>query len=220
MKLSKNTVTLLKNFSGISANLRITPGKAISTIASSGSILAEATIEDEFEKDFAIYDLNEFLGILSLFDDPEIEFDDLTATIKEGKRKVTCYGAALELIKAAPVLSNIAPTGITFPVPADVLSKILKAASVLKVPDFSIIGDGEEITIQVGNKKNPTGNSYTNVVGTTDKNFRADIKIENLRMLPGDYECWVANKKMAIFDSQQAQLRYFVAFDPHSKWDF
>ena len=88
MKLSKDTLTLFKNFSTINSNLSLKPGQGITTISAHRNIMAEAHIAESIPVEFGIYDLNEFLGAMSLFESPDLEFTDKYVTIKEGKNGI------------------------------------------------------------------------------------------------------------------------------------
>ena len=89
MKLSEKTLTTLKNFAGINNSILVKAGNKLRTISVAKNILAEAEIKEEFEKDFAIYDLNQFLNGLGLHQDPELDFKENSyLTIREGKRRV------------------------------------------------------------------------------------------------------------------------------------
>ena len=103
MKLSDNTVALLKNFAGINNSILVKQGTKLRTISVAKNILAEAEIKEEFEKDFAIYDLNQFLNGLGLHQDPELDFkEDSYLTIREGKRRVKYFFADPNVIISPP----------------------------------------------------------------------------------------------------------------------
>jgi Flp pilus assembly protein TadG len=103
---------------------------------------------------------------------------------------------------------------------AAMLNMIHKTASVLRAADVAIIGNGSNMTIQVGDKKNATGNSYSANVGTTDKTFQVNLKVENLKMIAGDYQVSVSSKKISRFQSASSDLVYYVAVEADSTFDF
>jgi len=74
MKLSDNTLNVLKNFAGINNSILVKEGNKLRTISVAKNILAEANITEEFPRDVAIYDLNQFLNGLSLHADPDLDF--------------------------------------------------------------------------------------------------------------------------------------------------
>ena len=89
MKLSKETLSVLKNFATINGNILIKSGDRLSTISAQKNVMASTTVKENFDRDFGIYDLNEFLGVYSLFaDDPELQFDEKFGTVDNGKSKV------------------------------------------------------------------------------------------------------------------------------------
>ncbi len=154
--------------------------------------------------------------VLSLFNDPDLVFDEKAITIKEGRRKVKYYGAAPELIKEPPQLQELLDPDITFDFPLETLSQIHKASSVLGVPDFAIFGDGVNVTCQVGDRKNDTSNTFANELGESDKEFRVNLKVENLRFLSADYSCAIKKRpkiSVAIFTAKNQPLTYYAAID-------
>lgn len=220
MKLSKDTLSVFKNFASINSNLSIKAGKTLVTMSTGKNIIAKADVAEEFPIDFGIYDLNEFLGTLSLFESPELEFTDKSVTIKEGKNSVKFFAANAQVLTPVPAMKAFPEPDIQFDLPQQMLSQIQRVASILKVADFSISGDGNVITIAVGDKKNPTGTTFDSELGTTDKTFKVNLKVENLRMLATDYTVSIGGKKIARFQSTNNLLTYFVAIELDSTFDF
>ena len=77
MKLSDKTLVILKNFAGINNSILVKRGDSLRTISLAKNILAEANIKEEFPRDFAIYDLNQFLNGLGLHQDPELDLEKI-----------------------------------------------------------------------------------------------------------------------------------------------
>jgi len=218
MKLSKETVGLFKNFAGINSNLLLKSGNKLATISAQKNVMADATVSETFP-DFGIYDLNEFLGAMSLFEDPELDFSEKYVTIKQGNSSIK-YFAAEPSVLTAPQKSITFPAHeIDFNMSASMLNMIHRTASVLRATDLSIIGDGSTITAVVGDKKNATGNSFSEPVGSTDKKFKVNLKVENLKMLPGDYSVSISSKKISRFQGT-GDLVYYVAVEADSTFDF
>ncbi len=218
MKLSKETVGLFKNFAGINSNLLLKSGNKLATISAQKNVMADATVSETFP-DFGIYDLNEFLGAMSLFEDPELDFSEKYVTIKQGNSSIK-YFAAEPSVLTAPQKSITFPAHeIDFNMSAAMLNMIHRTASVLRATDLSIIGDGSTITAVVGDKKNATGNSFSEPVGSTDKKFKVNLKVENLKMLPGDYAVSISSKKISRFQGT-GDLVYYVAVEADSSFDF
>lgn len=218
MKLSKETVSLFKNFAGINSNLLLKSGNKLATISAQKNVMSDATVSEVFP-DFGIYDLNEFLGAMSLFDDPELDFSEKYVTIKQGNSSIK-YFAAEPSVLTAPQKSITFPAHeIEFNMSAAMLNMIHRTASVLRATDLSIVGDGTTITAVVGDKKNATGNSFSEPVGSTDKKFKVNLKVENLKMLPGDYTVSISSKKISRFQGT-GDLVYYVAVEADSTFEF
>jgi ribosomal protein L28 len=219
MKLSKETVSLIKNFAGINSNLLLKSGNKLATISSQKNVMADATVTETFP-DFGIYDLNEFLGAMSLFDDPELDFQEKYVSISQGSMKIKFFAADASVLVAPQKAITFPDAEINFTMTAGMLNMINKTASVLRASDVSIVGDGTTITAVVGDKKNVTGNSFSEPVGATDKTFKVNLKVENLKMLPGDYEVSISSKKISRFKSPSSDLVYYVAVEADSTFEF
>lgn len=219
MKLSKETVALFKNFAGINSNLLLKSGNKLATISAQKNVMADATTTETFP-DFGIYDLNEFLGAMSLFEDPELEFSEKYVTIKQGSMSIKYFAADATVLTAPQKAITFPDAEINFTLSAANLNMIHKTASVLRVADVSIVGDGSKVTAVVGDKKNATGNSFSEPVGDTDKSFKVNLKVENLKMLPGDYNISISSKKISRFKSTSSDLVYYVAVEADSSFEF
>lgn len=220
MKLSKETLTLLKNFSSINSNLTIKPGSKITTISAGKNIIADAVVAETFPVSFGIYDLNEFLGTMSLFNDPELEFQESFVLIKEGHNTVKYFSASPSVLQSVPNIKAFPEADIEFELSSSNLTQVQRVASILKVPDFSVVGDGSTIRIQVGDKSNPSGNTYNSDLAPTDKTFVANFKVDNLKMLGYDYHVAIGGKKIGRFEAKMADLVYYCALELDSTFDF
>ena len=219
MKLSKETVALIKNFAGINSNLLLKSGNKLATISSQKNVMADATVSETFP-DFGIYDLNEFLGAMSLFDDPELEFNEKFVSIKQGSSNIKFFAADATVLTAPQKAITFPEAEINFTMTTAMLNMINKTASVLRAADVSIVGDGSKVTAVVGDKKNATGNSFSEPVGDTDKTFKVNLKVENLKMLPGEYQVSISSKKISRFKSPTSDLVYYVAVEADSTFEF
>lgn len=220
MKLCKETIAIFKNFGTINPNLTLSPGSNLSTITVGKNIIARAVVPEEFPIEFGIYDVNEFLGAMSLFGDPELTFTDQYVTIKENNNSIRYYAAAPSVLTKMPVTKPFPPADITFDLTAGNLAQILKVSSILRVQDFSIVGDGQNISIIVCDKTNASGNTFNATIGETDKKFKINLKVENMKMLPGDYEVAIGAKKISRFASKTQNLTYFIALELDSTFDY
>ena len=217
MKLSKETVGLIKNFAGINSNLLLKSGNKLATISAQKNVMADAVVTETFP-DFGIYDLNEFLGAMSLFEDPELTFNDKWVTIEQGGNSIKYFAAEASVLTAPQKAITFPDPEIEFNMSANMLSMIQRTASVLRASDVSIVGDGSTISVVVGDKKNATGNSYNSSVGATDKKFKVNLKVENLKMIPGDYAVSVSSKKISRFKGA-GDLVYYVAVEADSTFE-
>jgi hypothetical protein len=219
MKLSKETVNLIKNFAGINSNLLLKQGNKLATISGQKNVMADATVTETFP-DFAIYDLNEFLGAMSLFEDPELDFQDKYVSIKQGSMNIKFFAADASNLTAPQKAITFPEAEINFRMTSSMLDMIKKTSSVLRAADVSIVGDGSKVVAVVGDKKNASGNSFSEPVGDTDKTFKVNLKVENLKMLPGDYDVSISSKKISRFKSPNNDLVYYVAVEADSTVDF
>ena len=221
MKLSDNTLTVLKNFAGINNSILVKEGKRLRTISVAKNILAEAEIKEDFPKDFAIYDLNQFLNGLSLHQDPDLDFkEDSYVTIREGKRRVKYFFADPNVIISPPEKEINLPTqDVCFQLDSSTLEKLLKAAAVYQVPDLSAVGEAGVIKLVVRDKKNDTSNEFAIVVGETDKEFSFNFKVENIKIIPGAYDVVVSSKLLSEFNNTKYDLKYYIALEPDSTFN-
>jgi len=218
MKLSDKTISLLKNFSSINQSILFKEGNKLRTISVMKNILAEATVTEDFTKDFGVYDLNQFLNGLSLYQNPELDFkNDGYVVMKEGKSRSKYFFADPNVIVSPPDKDISLPSeDVRFEVSTDQLDKLLKASSIYQSPDLSAIGENGVIKLVVRDKKNDTSNVYSVIVGETDKEFCFNFKVENIKILPGTYEVVVSQKLLSRFTAKNSDLTYYIAMEPDS----
>jgi hypothetical protein len=221
MKLSENTLTVLKNFAGINNSILVKQGNKLRTISVAKNILAEANITEEFPREFAIYDLNQFLNGLSLHQDPDLDFtEESHINIREGKRRVKYFYADPNVIISPPEKEIKLPSqDVCFQLETGSLEKLLKAAAVYQLPDLSAVGGTGVIRLVVRDKKNDTSNEYSIVVGETDKEFTFNFKVENIKIIPGAYDVVVSSKLLSQFTNSKYNLCYYIALEPDSTFD-
>jgi hypothetical protein len=220
MKLSENTLTVLKNFAGINNSILVKQGNKLRTISVAKNILAEANITEEFPREFAIYDLNQFLNGLSLHQDPDLDFtEESHINIREGKRRVKYFYADPNVIISPPEKEIKLPSqDVCFQLETGSLEKLLKAAAVYQLPDLSAVGGAGVIRLVVRDKKNDTSNEYSIVVGETDKEFTFNFKVENIKIIPGAYDVVVSSKLLSQFTNSKYNLSYWIALEPDSQY--
>jgi hypothetical protein len=218
MKLSDNTLTVLKNFAGINNSIIVKGGNTLRTISVANNIYAEATISEEFPKSFAIYDLNEFLNGISLHKDPDLDFsEDSYLTIRDGKHRVKYFFADPNVIKSPPEKGIKIPSkDICFQLDSVTLEKLLKASSVYKLPDLSAVGENGVIRLVVRDKKSDTSTECSFIVGETDEVFTFNFKVENIKIISGAYDVVVSKELISIFTNNNYNLSYWIALEPDS----
>ena len=221
MKLSDKTLTILKNFAGINNSILVKQGTQLRTISVAKNILAEAEIDEEFPRQFGIYDLNQFLNGLSLHQDPEMDFsEDSYLNIREGKRRVKYFYADPQVIVSPPDKEITLPSeDVHFQLDSTSLEKLLKAAAVYQLPDLSAVGGAGVVKLVVRDKKNDTSNEYSIVVGETDREFSFNFKVENIKIIPGAYDVVVSQKLLSTFSNSNYNLKYYIALAPDSTFD-
>ena len=218
MKLSEKTLTVLKNFAGINNSILVKQGTQLRTMSVAKNILAEADIEEDFPRQFGVYDLNQFLNGLSLHQDPEMDFSEESyLTIREGRRKVKYFFADPQVIISPPDKQITLPSeDVHFELESSALDKLLKAAAVYQLPDLCVVGEAGVVKLVVRDKKNDTSNSYSVDVGETDKEFSFNFKVENIKIIPGSYDVVVSSKLLSEFKNSTYNLKYYIALEPDS----
>ena len=223
MKLSEHTTSVLKNFASINQNLVIKEGKTISTMSAMKNIVAKAEVDEDFPREIAIYDLNEFLAALSLFTNPVLDFSENFVTItEEGKT-----GNSLKYFYSDPSVVTTPSSEITMPetevkfsLDSGDLSKVQRAASVIGSPDLVLEKNGTGSYLTVKDKKNDTANNYSldvDAEGNGEYNFF--FKVENLKLLPTNYDVNVSSKNISHFKSQAGiAVEYWIALEPESSY--
>jgi hypothetical protein len=218
MKLSDNTLAILKNFAGINQSILFKEGSNLRTISVMKNILAEATVEEEFPKDFGIYDLNQFLNGLNLHHNAELDFENNNyVVIREGKSRSKYFFADPNVIVTPPDKSISLPSeDVCFILDTKQLDKLLKAAAIYQLPDLSVVGEAGVVKLVVRDKKNDTSNDFSVVVGETNEIFTFNFKVENLKILPGTYEVVISQKLLSRFKNTGFDVTYYVAMEPDS----
>ena len=223
MKLNQTTQDILKNFSEINTNILIKPGSELNTISTMKNILAKATINDNFDREFGIYDLNEFLSVVSSLDKPELTLQEKHLTISaEGSRSKVKYFYSDPSVIVSPTKEvNMPESDVTFSLSESNLAQLRKMAAILSSPDLALIGtkDGD-VVLKVCDKKNDTSNKFDIVVGeNATANYTFYFKVENLKMISGDYDVAVSSKSIAHFTNTKLPIEYWIALEPDSVFD-
>lgn len=216
MKLSKQTFDILKNFATICPSISIERGNVLRTISEQDNIVAYATVEEYFPMDFSIYDLNQFLGGLSIMKDSELNFENNDyVLIRSGNMSMKYFFTNKSFVKEAPQSINFPIPDLTFKITEQNLSAISRARAIYQIDDLSIIANDGLIHLVACNKKSDTSNNFSICVGhvESDQNLRLDLKTENIKVLSGDYIVSVSSQLISKFESTSNNLVYYVALE-------
>ncbi len=220
MFLSTDTVQVLKNLATINQSLLITPGKELKSMSVMKNILVSATISEQFNQTVAIYDLNQFLNCLSLIPGADLVFNDNSVTITDGKNSIDYRYTDPSVVAAPPDKELKLPSeDVCVTLAEEQLENVRKAAAVLQIPDVSLIGDGERIWLTVRDKKNTGSNSYKIEVGVSEDVFQFNMKVENLKLISGDYDVIISAKNLAFFQNHSRPVSYYIAMEPDSTFE-
>jgi hypothetical protein len=215
--ISKSTVEVLKNFCSINKSIVIKPGNQVATLSINKNILAIADVEEQFDTQISIYDLGVFIGGLSLFNEPKIDTTQsnyITVSDERGKSKTRYFYADPDVIVQPPEKEITLPSvDVEFNLSSNTLAQLQRAASVYALPDLCLYGFDGSLQLCVTDKKNDTSNSYSVEVGETDDNqFCYCFKVENLKLLPGDYKVSISKQNVALFEGEN--IKYYIALEP------
>ena len=217
MNLSNDTKEVFKNFSTINQNLMVKSGNVINTMSAMKNIVAKATIPDTFDNEFAIYDLNEFLSALSLFKNPTLSFSDKAVKLNEegGGSSVNYFFSDPSVVTSPKTEITMPSVDVEFTFTQNSFNQILKASAVLGVPDVVLTGTaGGDINLTVTDRKNETSNDFSIVVGeNSPSDFTYFFKVENLKLLSGDYKVQVSSKGISHFSNVSKSIEYFIALE-------
>lgn len=218
MNFDTRTLQILKNFAAINPSILFKPGNTLATISPTKTIMAKAKINQTIESQFAIYDLSRFLSTLSLFDNSELTVETGFMKIKQGSRKINYTFAEPSMIVSPPEKDIKLPDPeVEFTLSADDLQEVLKALSVLSLPEIAVVGDGSIVSVQVLDSKNPSGDTYSVTVGETTNTFKMIFKAENLKLLPGTYDVRISSKGLSHFNSPEVE--YYIAVESNSTFE-
>lgn len=225
MKLSNEMREVLNNFSKINDNLVIgaEPG-VVRTVATSRNIMAKASITEDFPFKFGIYDLNEFLSCLNMFEDPTLAFEQKYVNITDGQQAIKYWFSEPENLTTSNKEIKMPVCEVKFTLTDDQLSKIRKASSALKADQLVIKHNREGgvfIKAVVTDVENPSSNQYSlNIANCnidTDENFEFVFNINNFKFNQADEYVFEVSSKM-ISTVKAGDIQYWVALDKSSKY--
>jgi hypothetical protein len=220
MELTEKTISVLKNYATINPNIVVQPGKIVRTIATAKNVMSTATVDNEFTQAFGIYDLNEFLSVVSLVDSPRLKFEDTHVLIGDssGRSRVKYYFSDTELLTTITKEVTMPEAEVKFRLDNNTLGKVLKAANALGHSEICVSVVDSVLNISVVDVKNTTSNLYSiDIDGeyTSDK-FKFYILKDNLKLLPGNYTVEMSSKNISRFYNAESSVEYFVALEKHS----
>ena len=219
MKISSETKAILKNFATINSGIKVDSGNQLKTISNMKNILAVATIPETFDKSFSIYNLVEFLGATSLMENPDFNFNEASLAIADADTSLTYFYASEGMVTSPEKMITMPDAEISIDLTSKLLTELQKAASVLGVNDLVLTSDGTKIEMQVTDKKNTTSNTFSRTVGEGNgATFTMNFKIENLKVLDGNYTVAVSSKGISHFKNKDVDLEYFIALEPDSSY--
>jgi len=223
MELCENTLNVLRNFSGINQNIMIRSGNNIKTMSETRNMIATADVSEQFAKDFGIYDLNEFIGVMGLVDTPNLKFEDDFVVVSDssGRSKIKYFYAAEETLTTATKDVKMPEADCKFVLDNDTLNKLKKAASTLGHSEVSIQAKDGVLSLSVVENQNATSNTFSIDI---DGEFKQDavfnfiISISNLKILPGDYDVEISSKLITQFKNKEIPLTYWIALEKSSTY--
>ena len=224
MKLSEHTVEVLKNFASINQNLVIKEGSTLTTMSAMKNIVAKAEVEESFDKEVAIYDLNEFLASISLFTSPILDFNEGFVTIKEEnnpKNSLKYFYSDPSVVTSPNKTITMPSKEVSFKLNGENLNKLKRAAGVIQAPDLVLEKKNTDVFLTVKDKKNDTANTFSIDVDTVadGSDFKFFFKVENLKLMDGDYEVDISSKNISHLASSNKDVEYWVALEPESSYE-
>ena len=224
MKLSEHTVDVLKNFASINQNLVIKEGSTLTTMSAMKNIVAKAEVEESFDKEVAIYDLNEFLASISLFTSPILDFNEGFVTIKEEnnpKNSLKYFYSDPSVVTSPNKTITMPSKEVSFKLNGENLNKLKRAAGVIQAPDLVLEKKNTDVFLTVKDKKNDTANTFSIDVDTVEdgSDFKFFFKVENLKVMDGDYDVDISSKNISHLASSNKDVEYWVALEPESSYE-
>jgi hypothetical protein len=207
-------MSVLKNFARINPSVLFKPGQKIRTISPSKTIMAEAIVEETFDKTAGVYDISQFIGTLSLFEDPDIAFGDDMFTIRGGNSELKYTYTAENMIVTPPDGDiKIPSVEAVVKVTSDVLEDAIKAANLLGLTEITFVAENGTISVAATDSRNPTSNQFKTEIatGVNCSDFKMGIKKDNVRLLPADYDVTLSKSGMAHFKADKVQ--YWIAVE-------
>jgi hypothetical protein len=217
MKISKKTLDALKTFANINANFLFKAGKKQATVAIANNIFGDVVLDEDIPQDFGIYNLNEFLGAVSLFNEPQFEFSGTTVVLSDAKKpgsSLKYVAADVEILHVPTKEIKVSKYELEFDLDQDTLSSIQKSSQIIGAPDVTVSSKGGSLTVTVCNKKNKNANDFSIKLPCTGADGVFSLKVENLKLMPGNHKVSVSlDKSFSRFTNTEANSNTFVAHE-------
>jgi hypothetical protein len=212
MNLSNECIAVLKNFSTINPSVWVNEGNVLRTISPAKTIMASAVVDDEFPTPFGIYDLNQFLGTIGLFNNPNFEFKDTHVILSKDKSKMR-YGYVDKALMTSPPEKNLVlpDVAVEFRLANEDLQKVVQACNVLQLPNICVRSTDNELCLVSCDVKNTDNNEFSIVVGESKTDESFTFRLENLKMMPNDYDVKISSQGISEFTSSTKTISYFIA---------
>jgi len=227
MILSDDTLNVLKNFATINPNLVLKPGQRVSTISEAKTIMATAEIVEDFPQEFGIYDLNEFLSVYGLIENPQVDFQEKSVVISNtvggnklaNQQKINYFFAEQDILTTPQKDIQMPNAELGVNIAEDVMAQIRKAAAVLGHTELTLSGSNGVITAKVSDGRDATSNSFDIELdkdNSCKNEFDFVISIPNLKLLPGDYFVSISSKLISNWTNSNYPVEYFIALEKNS----
>ena len=215
MKLSNETLTVLKNFSSINQGIQFKQGTKLTTVSAGKTVLAQANLKDEFPQDFCVYDLNQFLSVHSLHKDSDLSFDDSNVIFKSGRSSTKYRKTAKEMIVTPPEKEITLPSvDVSFTLSEEDYNNIMKVASVLSSPHSAVESDGDAVQLVAFDALDNSAHTNSIQVGEGNgKKYKIVFKTENIKLIPGSYAVQISFKGIGHFKNTKEDIQYWIAFE-------
>jgi hypothetical protein len=216
MKVSNEICDVLKSFSGINQSIWVDEGNVLRTISPAKTILAKATVEEDFETPFGIYDLNQFLGCLSLVDNAEIDLKDTYMRIHNDRNKIKYGYVERDIITTPPVKEMNFPSEdvtVTFILTNDVMQKVMQSCNVMQFPNVVVEVKDNQLSLVACDIKNPGGNRFESFVCDHEGEYSFTYRSDNLKVMPFDYNVSISDKGISKWSSRPEKVEYFIALE-------
>ena len=220
MKLSNSTLKILRNFSDINNTILIRKGKSIVTVDPQKRIVADANIHESLPQDFAIYDLNKFLGVNSIWENSDLNFETDKVVFKKDSRFLDYFYSDPTVVQDAEPVRQKIPTVFNedsivqkFSLSEDDLKLLRQNASLLSFTHVSFVSDSDGMRVVSQDISTPTHGKFNlQVSGESKESGSYNMLFENLKILPDSYDVEVS-PTVAHFVGKTTGVQYWIVME-------